>query len=190
MNEILQCSLEDFQGHYAPWQVPANIVDSVYALYVEDEEHSPLLVKQGDVADFVIEPMNAERPETDMFEKLKDTVNLLCESKVREQLREVNRTATLRYDDKGITSGIRKGTKLRVDAYLTVRAFDSQSEDFDHRDCSPEVDLADVAVVAEFKKHVKDNVRVSALCSSGCEIFTDEFASRIAFISLQTPPKS
>ncbi|EKM73331.1 hypothetical protein AGABI1DRAFT_135028 [Agaricus bisporus var. burnettii JB137-S8] len=115
------------------------------------------------------EPTNAERQETDMFEKLKDTVNSLCESKVRGKLKEINRTATLRYEncpDKGMTPEIKKGTNLRADAYLTVRELDSQSEDFDHRDCSPEVDLADVAVVAEFKKHVKDNVRVSALCSS------------------------
>ncbi|EKM74124.1 hypothetical protein AGABI1DRAFT_95858, partial [Agaricus bisporus var. burnettii JB137-S8] len=154
----LYAILEDFQGHYAPWQVPATIIDSVYALYVEGEEHSPPLVKQIKQGEgttiqnpwvftkLETEPTNAERQETDMFEKLKDTVNSLCESKVRGKLKEINRTATLRYEncpDKGMTPEIKKGTNLRADAYLTVRELDSQSEDFDHRDCSPEVDLAD-----------------------------------------------
>ncbi|KAF7762407.1 hypothetical protein Agabi119p4_9000 [Agaricus bisporus var. burnettii] len=173
VDEILECNLEDFLAHYAPWEVPAPTVESVYDLYVADNERHPPLVKKMEqdhedtapsglvFADFEIEPTKCTSSEPSVLKDLKDIVDSLCEQKVESQLREIHRTPALCYKDcpyDAMSSEI-KGTNIRVDACLTERP-EGRLEHGDYRDPNPDgVDLADVAVAAEFKKHYKDRIQ-------------------------------
>jgi hypothetical protein len=176
-SEILNCSIDEFLHHYAPWPVDEDIVDKVYELYVKEGKPVSTLVKQVHGQDassvcvfsgFESEPHEGGH-ESAVFQPLETIVNDLCTQKVREH---VERTPMLRYchcPDVTLMSEV-EGTNSRIDACLRLANTESDNEDSRDSTNTNCIDLADVVVIAEFKKHLKDAVQVSVLCLKACNV--------------------
>ncbi|EKM75909.1 hypothetical protein AGABI1DRAFT_131808 [Agaricus bisporus var. burnettii JB137-S8] len=96
--------------------------------------------------------------------------SLLVWSKVEGKLAKTRRTLLLHYRDCSVSEV--SGTNIRVDAYLTEQ-LDGPSENADSR--PKRVDLADIAVPIEFKKHLKDRVQNRHhLITDALEILNDD----------------
>jgi hypothetical protein len=173
-SEILNCSLDEFLHHYAPWSVYEDIVDKVYELYVKEGKPVSTLVKQVQGPDassisvfsgFESEPREGGH-ESAVSQPLEAIVRDICTPMVQEL---VERTPLLQYchcPDVTLVSEI-KGTNSRIDACLRLANTGSDNED--STDSSTNyIHLAVVAVITEFKKHVKDAVQVSVLCLKAC----------------------
>jgi hypothetical protein len=172
-SEILNCSLDEFLHHYAPWPVRGDIIDKVYELYVKEGKPVSTLVKQvqgPDASNVCVfsEFESGLSHEPAAFRPLETIVDDLCTQKVREL---VERTPLLQYchcPDVTLVPEV-EGTNYRIDACL--RLANTKSKNEDSRDSSPNyIHLADVAVIAEFKKHLKDAVQVGDLCLKACNV--------------------
>jgi hypothetical protein len=174
--EILQCCLTEFLDHYGPWQVPLAMVNDVYNIFISgkplvkrvEPDHENTVQNSWVFTDFEIEPMNRPSLEWMVFRGLENIVGSLHECDIKGKLAETGRTPTLHYKDCPFwhTKSEIKGTNNHLDACLTEQ-IDGQPGHADYQDSSPNrIDLADIAVPAEFKKNLRDRIKVSTQCST------------------------
>ncbi len=152
VNEILECPIDDFLKHYAPFCPPKESVDTAHdALKKKSLLKCRKKSKTWALADYMTAPKDIGPSEPVVFKKLEEIMDVL------EAENLAGRTCLFHYKDcpyAEVASEI-DGTNFKVDARITK---------------NPEAKkfiLSDAAVVAEYKKDNKpDDVADVSPCNN------------------------